>query len=392
MRRVAIVGAGLAKFGMRNATFRELVQEASKSTFDSCPALDKKKVDSMFVGAAQPERFAYQSYVAPLAEEMAGIEPWRVIARTELACASGQSAMRYAYACIASGMSDIAFVLGAEKMYTKSMAETQTSMIDVLDREFDGVMGGLAPPYFAMIAQRHMHEYGSTREQMAAVRVKAGKFAATNPFAQFPKPVTKEEVLAAKVVAPPFTLLDCSGITDGAAGLIMCAEEHAKKLSDAPTWIWGTGQCAMGHNLANIPSFTEWVPLKRAAKEAWRTSRLSVKKMDFMEVHDCFTISEMMIHEDLGLCKKGEGGKFAEDGQSALGGKMPTNPRGGLLGTGHPLGATGIAQAVEVHQQFSAAVPKERYIGGEHAMSHNLSGPANTHSIMVYGRKKPKAG
>lgn len=387
MRKVAIVGGGLAKFGIRNATWKELAQEAGKAVFDDVKNLAPKDIDSLFVGAAQPERFAFQTHVAPMAAEQLGIFPTRVVARTELACASGQAAIRYAWACIASGLSEIALCVGVEKMNIPNMAEAQTSMTNVLDREWDGVHGASAPPYFAMCAQRHMKEYGTTREQLALVSVKNHHFSTTNPFAQFQKEFTVEKVISGPVVAPPLTLFDCCGITDGAAAVILTSAERAKEFTDVPMYILGSGQSTIGNLVTNLKSLTTWEPLKVAAKEAFKSAKITVDDIDLAELHDCFTISEIIEYEDFGFCKKGEGGKFIEEGQSNIGGKVAVNTRGGLLGTGHPLGATGIAQAIELLQQFRGDVPKERYVkGAELGLTHNLSGAANMHSVMIYGR------
>ena len=387
MRKVAIVGGGLALFGVRQATWKELAQEAGKATFDDVKNLERKDVDSLFVGAAMPERFAFQSHVAPMVAEQVGVVPTKVIMRTELACASGQAAIRAAYACIATGLSEIALVIGVEKMNLPDPLEMQTSMACVLDREFDGVQGASAPPFFALCANRHMHEYGTTREQLAMVSAKNHHFSVTNPFAQFQKDIPVEKVISSPMVAPPLRLFDCSGITDGAAGVILTTAERAKEFTDTPMYMVGTGQCSMGSNLANYKSFSTWYPCVAAAKEAYRSAKIEAKDLDLAEVHDCFTISEIIEYEDLGFCKKGEGGSFIEDGQSNIGGKIPVNTRGGLLGTGHPLGATGIAQAVEIMQQFRSSVPRQRLVdNAEIAMAHNLSGAANVHSIMIYGR------
>ncbi|MCJ2564058.1 MAG: 3-ketoacyl-CoA thiolase [Candidatus Thermoplasmatota archaeon] len=387
LKNVAIVACGLAPFGVRKATWRELVQEASKAVFDDVQNLDKKDIDSLFVGAAMPERFAFQSHVAPLVAEQVGIVPHKVVTRTELACSSGQSAVRTAWASIVTGLSDIALCLGVEKMNMPNMLETQTSMACVLEREWDGVQGASAPPFFAMCAQRHMHEYGTTVEQMAMVSEKNHHFSTTNPYAQFQKEIPAEKVLGSPMIAPPLRLFDCSGITDGAAAVILTSEERAKEFTDVPTYIIGSGQCSMASNLANYKSLSTWHPMKIAAKEAYRSAKIGPMDLDFAEVHDCFTISEIIEYEDAGFCEKGEGGKFIEEGQSNIGGKMPINTRGGLLGTGHPLGATGIGQIVEVMQQFRSTVPKERLVdGAEMAMAHNLSGAANVHSILVFGR------
>ncbi len=386
MRRVAVVGTGLCKWGVRSATLKELAQEAGKALFDDVSNIPRREVDSLFVGSALAERLAFQSYVAPLVAEQLGVNPTRMLARTELACVSGQSALKMAYMAIATGLSDVALVVGLEKMNTPDMAETQTSMACVLDREWEGVNGMTAPPYFAMVAQRHMHEYGTTQEQLAMVSVKNHRFSATNPFAHFPKEVSMEHVLTSFMIAPPLRLLDCSGITDGAAAVLLAHGDRARTLTDTPVYVEGLGQAANGNLTVNLPSLTSWPAMRKAVGDALKMAGVAVGDLDLAEVHDCFTISEIIEYEELGLCEKGQGGRFIEDGQSEIGGTLPINTRGGLLGCGHPLGATGVAQVVEVVQQFKAQVPRERYVGGEWALCHNLSGNANNHGAVVLRR------
>ncbi|MGP8071803.1 MAG: thiolase C-terminal domain-containing protein [Thermoplasmata archaeon] len=386
VRPVALVGGATVPFGVRAATWPELAQEVGAALFRAVPELRTEEVDSLFVGAAEPERFAFQSHVAPLAAEQMGLRPTRILQRTELACASGQSAIRSAYAAIAAGLSDIAVAVGVEKMNLPSMAEANTSMACVMDRPWDGPHGATAPPFFAMVAQRHQLEYGTTEEQMAAVSEKNHRFANSNPTAQFhAKTFSREKLLRLPVVAPPLRLGDCSSMTDGAAAVVLVAEEFAKRYTDTPAWIRGTGQYSNFHNLANAGSLTDWVGLRLAAREAFARARITPDDIDFAEVHDCFTISEIIEYEMFGWCPRGQGGKFAAEGQGDLGGKLVVNPRGGLLGCGHPLGATGVAQAVEVTQQFSHRVPAARAVPDpEWALVHNLSGSANVHSIMIY--------
>jgi acetyl-CoA C-acetyltransferase len=387
-RPVALVGGATTPFGVRAATWSELVQEAGARLFASIPALAAADVDSLFVGAAEPERFAFQSHVAPLAAELLGIQPHRIVQRTELACASGQSAIRSAYAAIAAGLSDVAVALGVEKMNLPSMAEANTSMACVMDRAWDGAHGATAPPFFAMVAQRHMLEYGTTPEQLAGVSEKNHRFANANPDAQFhEKRFSREKLLGLPLISPPLRLGDCSSMTDGAAAVLLVSGDLARKYTDTPAWVRGTGQHASWHNLANAGSLTEWPGLRIAAREALGSAGIGVDQLDFAELHDCFTISELVEYEMLGLCPPGGGGKFFEEGSTQLGGRIVVNPRGGLLGCGHPLGATGVAQAVEVYRQFTHAVAPARQVPDpEWALVHNLSGSANVHSLMVYQR------
>ena len=382
----ALVAGGLTRWGVRKATWKELVQEAGKALFDDVENLDRKDVDALFVGAADPERFVFQAHTAPMVAEQLGVSP-RTIMRTEMACASGQMAIKTAAMHVAAGLSEVALVVGVEKMNAAPMAESQTSMACVLDREWDGVHGGSAPPFFAMVAQRHMLEYGTTREQMAMVSRKNHHFSTTNPYAHFQKEFPIEKIMGSPVVAPPLTLLDCSGITDGAAAVLVTSPARAAEFTDQAAYIKGFGQGVQGNNVSNLGDITKWLPLTRAAEEAYRSARIGPEDLDFAELHDCFTISEIIEYEAIGLCPRGEGGRFVEEGQSDMGGKVPCNTRGGLLGTGHPLGATGVGQAIEVLWQFQSRVPETRYVSGaEMALCHNLSGAANAHTITVYGR------
>ncbi len=387
-RDVAIVGGVSTDFGVRPLTWPELAQEVGEALFRAVPALRAEDVDSLFVGAAMPERFAFQSHVAPLAAEQMGLRPTRIVQRTELACASGQSAIRSAYAAIASGLSDVAVAVGVEKMNLPSMAEANTSMACVMDRPWDGPAGATAPPFFAMVAQRHMLEYGTTPDQLAAVSEKNHRFANANPHAQFyRKTFSREKILGLPLVAPPLRLGDCSSMTDGAAAVVLVADELVRKYPGPVAWVRGTSQYSDFHNLANAGSLTEWTGLKHTVREALGRAKIGVSDLDFAEVHDCFTISEIVEYEALGLCPAGQGGRWAEDGGSELGGTLPVNTRGGLLGCGHPLGATGIAQAVEVYDQFAAKAPAGRAVPDPAwALVHNLSGSANVHSVMVYER------
>lgn len=386
MSKVALVAGGHARFGKRASTWRELVQEAGADLFNQVD-LAPKEVDSLFVGAAMPERFAFQSHVAPLVAEQLGIRPWKVVTRTELACASGQSALRSAYASIKAGLSEVCLVVGAEKMYMPNLAETHATMACVLDREWDGPHVAPAPPFFAMVAKRHMHEFGTTEEQMAAVSQKNHAYSVHNQNAHFQKPFAMEKILGSRMISSPLKLLDCSPISDGAAAAILTTEERARQLTDVYATIEGSGQSTGGHNLSNLESLTTWEPLKRAKQEAFGSARISLEDLDVAEVHDCFSISEIVISEDLGLAEKGKGGEFAADGQGRIGGKLPLNTRGGLLGCGHPLGATGISQAIAMLDQFRGELHQERQVpGAKLGMTHNLSGSANVHSMLIWGR------
>lgn len=391
-QNVAIVGGGHTDWGERNATWKDLAQEAGKATFDAVPGVGPEDVEGLFVGTVQPERFAYQSHVAPMVAELLGIEVEKMIARTELACASGQAALRYAWLAIAAGQLDVALVLGVEKMNLgrERMPEVQATMTNVLDREFDGVNGLSAPPFFAWYAQRHMHEYGTTRDQLSLVAAKNKSNAARTDFAQFQSEVDPDDVLESPEIAPPLHLYDCSGITDGGAGAILMSEEKAREVTDTAAWIAGSGQSSMaGNSINNLPSLSGWPQARKASREAYEQAGIDdpLEEIDVAEIHDCFSISEIIEYEELGFAERGEGGQFIEEGRSHIDGDVAVNPRGGLLGCGHPLGATGVSQALEITEQFQGTVANDRQVDDPTTgLIHNLSGSASVHSVMVLER------
>ncbi len=391
-RNVAIVGGGTSEWGERDATWKDLAQEGGKATFDAVPGVGPDDIEGLFVGTVQPERFSYQSHVAPMVAELLGIEVTEMTARTELACASGQAALRYAWLAIAAGQLDTALVLGVEKMNLgrEHMPEMQASMANVLDREFDGVNGLSAPPFFAWYAQRHMHEHGTTREQLSLVAAKNKSHAAKTDFAQYRSEIEPEDVTESPKIAPPLHLYDCSGITDGATGVILMSEEKAREVTDTAAWITGSGQSSMaGNSINNLPSFSGWPQARKASQNAYDQAGIEdpLEEIDIAEVHDCFSISEIIEYEELGFCERGEGGQFIEDGRSQIDGDVAVNTRGGLLGCGHPLGATGVSQALEVTRQFNGGVESGRQVDDPTTgLIHNLSGSGSVHSVMVLDR------
>ncbi len=279
-------------------------------------------------------------------------------------------------------------VAGGEKLYTPQKWEVFYSELASVDHDWDGGQGlGLPPPVFAMVAKQHMKQFGTKKEHLAAISVKNRRNSATNPKAQFQTPVTMEEVMAGKMIVPPLTLYDCCPITDGAAAVILATEEKAKQMTDKPlVYVRGTGQASVNNMSANMPDWTTWEALKIAANQAYTKSKVEPKDVNVAMTHDCFTISEIIEMEDLGFCKKGEGGFFVADGQNDLGGKIPTNTDGGLLGCGHPFGGTGIRQAIEVMKQLRGDATQQ-VPGASVGLTHNLSGFIAAHTVLIYGRE-----
>jgi len=301
-------------------------------------------------------------------------------------CASGTVGIRYAYAFIAAGLADLVMVLGVEKLNQPATDEAILNMGAGVDREWEACHGLTAPPCFALAAQRHMAQYGTTEEQLALVAVKNHTHAARNPTAHFQKGATLEQVLGSRMIASPLRLYMCSPITDGAAAVILASEERARDLTDRPVWIRGTGQALDGFTLSSLPEdYSRWPAMKRAADAAYRMAGITAKDVRLAEVHDCFAIAEVIAYEELGFCEKGEGGPFVEKGRADYGGDVVVNPRGGLMGCGHPLGATGVAQATEVFAQLREEAGPRQVANARIGLTHNNSGMGE-HVVMIYGR------
>jgi acetyl-CoA C-acetyltransferase len=385
MRKVALVGAGTSKFGVRKASYRDLIWEAGKACLDSVPGLKPRDLEGLVVGSVMPERTAFQSHIASLAAEALGIRPSALSARTEHMCASGTVGIRYAYAFIAAGLADLVMVLGVEKLNQPSGEEAILNMGTGVDREWEAAFGLTAPPCFALAAQRHMAAYGTTEEQLALVGVKNHTHAAKNPTAHFGKGATLDQVLGSRMISSPLRLFMCSPITDGAAAVIVASEDRARALTDRPVWIRGTGQALDGFQLTSLPEdYAQWPALRRAAAAAYRMAGISAADVEVAEVHDCFAIAELIAYEELGFCKKGEAGPFVAAGRSDYGGDVVVNPRGGLIGCGHPLGATGVAQAAEIFVQLRDEAGARQVPQAHVGLTHNNSG-LGEHVVMIYG-------
>ena len=392
-RNACIIAGGMCKWGVREAHILDLFQEAAKACFDDLPSLKPQDVDGLLVATSFVGRCSFQTNPAPVVAERLGLQPTSMCTRVDTLCAGGNSGILLAKGLVESGMADVVMVAGGEKLYTPQKWEVFYSELASIDHDWDAPMGlGLPPPYFALTAREHMKHYGTTKEQLAAVSVTNYNFGATNPKAQFQKKLTLEEALNAPPVVLPLTLYDCCPITDGAAAVIITFEEKAKELTDRPlVYIRGGAQVSLHSVSANWPGehLGDWAHLRLAAKKAYENAKVGPEEIDVAETHDCFSISEVIEMEELGFCKKGEGGPYVASGQINLGGKLPVNTDGGLLSCGHPFGATGIRQAIELMKQLQGRATNQVQ-GAEIALAHNLSGLNVEHTIVIYGKEPVK--
>ena len=380
MRDVAIIGCGMTKFGeLWDRSIRDIFVEASlKAIADA--GVDH--IDSMWVGNMTAGLFVGQEHIGALMADYLGVAPIPTV-RVESACASGGMALRAGFIEVASGMSDIVLVGGVEKMWDG--ADVTYALSTACDQEYEVYHGVTFPGLYAMIARAHMHRYGTTREQLAQVAVKNHKNGALNPNAQFQREIKVEAVLNSTMVADPLTLLDCSPVTDGAAAVILCPLAAAKRYADVPVRILASAAATDSLALHQRGDITSLRAVKVSAENAFKQANLGPERIDLAEVHDCFTIAEICVIEELGFVENGKGGEFTEKGYTALDGKIPINPSGGLKAKGHPVGATGVAQVVEVVEQLRGQAGKRQVKGAKVGLTQNMGGSGASSAVHILG-------
>ncbi len=385
MRRVAIVGIGHGKFGVRSdASLRELAFEAVKACLDDA-GITLKDVDSMVTGVAGDE-FALALQPSAQIHDYIGFYP-KPNFRVEGACATGSMALRTGYMNVTSGLADLVLVVGAEKMTEVPTPVATEIMGKAGDSIWEYPFGTTFPGYYAMIANAHMAEYGTTEEQLAMVAVKNHYYGSLNPYAHMQKVIDLQKALTSFTVAYPLKLFDCSLITDGAAAVLLASEERAKEISKKPVWIVGTGLATDTLRLGDRKSLTSISAAREAARIAYKMAGVGPSEIDVATVHDCFTIAEIIAYEDLGFCEKGEGGKLIEAKETYLGGRIPVNVDGGLKSKGHPIGATGVSMAVEITKQLRGEAGERQVKGAEVGLSHNVGGTGQVVAVHIFRRE-----
>ncbi len=383
---VSIVSAGLSKFGKRDNVYaRELFAEAANEAFESCPNLNPKgDIEALFIGHMS-EGYEHQGHTGPTMADWAGLLPC-ASARIESACASSGVALRLGVMSIMSGLYDTVMVGGVEKMTHRTTSEATEYLAMASDYPFEQWNGVTFPGLYALMTTAHMNRYGTTERQLAQVAVKNHRHGALNPKAHMQKEITVEQVLTSRLVAWPLKLLDCSLITDGASCVILTKPELAQKFTDTPIQVLGSGQASDAIGLYEREELTSMKAAKLAARQAYEMAGLKPEDIDIAEVHDCFTIAEILAYEDLGFCSPGQGGKLVEAGDTALGGRLPVNLSGGLKSKGHPVGATGVAQVYEIFLQLTGQAGKRQVDGAEIGLTHNVGGSGATATVHIFRR------
>ena len=412
-RKVAIIGAGMSKFGAWFPTKqnRDLWQDALLEAFKSVDnGINMKDVEELYLGNFTADLFNHESHLAPLMAQIAGLNP-NPATRYESACASSGLALRQGVLNVAAGYNDLVLVGGVETMTEVPTVDVTDALAAAADTRLEYPAGATFPGLYAAVATAHMHKYGTKDEDLFNIAIKNYENGKENPFAQVQQ--TVEDVMQAKkakaqktgkpvpewkdkyeflrsddnpYIAYPLRLFDCSLVTDGAAAVFLASEEVAKKYTDTPIWITGTGQGSDSIALADRESLTSFRATKQAAETAFKMSGLEPKDVQIAEVHDCFTIAELVAMEDLGFWAPGKAASAIAAGETKRDGSRPINTSGGLKTKGHPVGTTGVGHAVEIFKQMRGRAERNRQVkfDVERALTHNLGGSGATCVVHVY--------
>jgi acetyl-CoA acetyltransferase len=362
VRDVSVIGVGMIPFGKYpDRKLSDLGWPAVKAAVADAN-IEPRKIQAAYCGTALGGMMSGQRVMGRIG--LTGIP----IANIENACSSSSTAFRQGVMAIQTGQFDVVLVIGVEKL-TKFGGGT----LPLEEEDWEVSQGLSMPALYAMRAQRYMHDFGLTREQLAMVSVKNRRHGALNPDAQMRKEVTLDEVLASRPIADPFTLLQCCPTGDGAAAIVLCATSVARRFRSDPVQVIASdvtsGKYMTGFRDMTIPEITV-----RGAKEAYHDAGVGPRDIDVAEVHDAFSIAELLYYEAFGFCERGDAGRFIESGATTFGGKIVVNPSGGLLAKGHPIGATGAAQVVEVVRQLRGEVGARQVEGAKIGLTHATGG------------------
>src|SRR5580692_6596267 len=384
MRPVAVIGAGKTRFGaFPDRDLRSLAVEAGEKCLKN-GNVSPAQVEAFYLGNFAGPSFVGQNHLAPYISTALGIHEVPAT-RFEAACASSGSAFFHAVSGVASGLYDLVMVVGVEKMTSQPTPRVTEILASAGDCGGEIRAGSTFPSLFAMIARRHMHDFGTRKEHLAAVAVKNHANGALNPDAHMRKPITMEQALAGKPIADPLNLYDCSLISDGAAAVILAPIERAAEFAGKPVRILGIAQASDYVALDQKDDITTFPAVRAAAKKAYEGAGITARDVEFAELHDCFTIAEIVAMEDLGLVERGQAGFFSAAGETRRVGKLPINASGGLKSKGHPVGATGAAQICDVVQQLRCEAGDRQLKRHSLGLAENLGGSGATCVVSILG-------
>jgi acetyl-CoA C-acetyltransferase len=384
MRPVAVIGIGKTSFGaFADRDLRSLAVEAGEKCMQDAH-VSPSQIEAFYLGNFAGPSFVGQNHLAPYIAGAMGVNGVPCT-RFEAACASSGSAFFHAVSAVGAGLYDLVLVGGVEKMTSQSTPKVTEILAGAGDMQGEGRAGATFPALFAMIARRHMYQYGTTREQLASVAVKNHANGAKNPQAHMRKVISLEQAMAGKPIAEPLTVYDCSLISDGAAAVLICPLERASEFTSKAVKVLGIAQTSDHVALDEKDDITTFGAVKSAGEKAYKMAGLTAKDIQFAEIHDCFTIAEIVATEDLGFVKKGEGGPYAQDGCTSLTGPRPVNTSGGLKAKGHPVGATGVGQICDLVMQIRGEAGERQIERNSIGLAQNLGGSGATAVVTILG-------
>jgi len=379
---VAVIGVGMNRWGeLWEKSHRQIWTEAA---LEAIADAGVDRVDALYVGCMSGGLFVGQEHLGALLADQLGMGPIPGT-RVESACASGGLAFRQAYLAVASGEHDLVLASGVEKMTDVDGGAATYALSTAADQEYECYHGVTFPGLYAMMARVHMHRYGTTREQLAHVAVKNHAHGLLNPLAQFRSKITVEDVVESVMVADPLRVLDCSPITDGAAAVVLAALP-LKGTKRPPVKVAASAAATDTIGLHDREDLAWLRSTEVAAAKAYARAGIAPRDVSFCEVHDCFTIAEVMVIEALGLAERGRGGEAAVSGMTALGGRVPVNPSGGLKSKGHPVGATGIAQIREAVLQLRGESEGRQVKDARWGLTQNMGGTGASAVVHIFAR------
>jgi acetyl-CoA C-acetyltransferase len=382
MRDVAVIGVGMNRWGeLWEKAHRQIWTEAA---LEAIADAGVDHVDALYVGCMSGGLFMGQEHLGAMLADQLGMGPIPGT-RVESACASGGLAFRQAFLAVASGEHDVVLATGVEKMTDVDGGAATYALSTAADQEYECYHGITFPGLYALMARVHMSRYGTTREQLSHVAVKNHRHGLQNPLAQFQSKITLEQVLESVMVADPLRVLDCSPITDGAAAVVLAALPR-KSATHPPIRVAASAAATDAIALHDRDDLAWLGATEVAAKKAYAQAGIGPRDLSFCEVHDCFTIAEIMVIEALGLVDRGKGGEAAPSGMTALGGRVPVNPSGGLKSKGHPVGATGIAQVREAVLQLRGEAGGRQVEGARWGLTQNMGGTGASSVVHVFTR------
>ena len=381
MRDAYVVGVGSTSYGKLEQTIREAAVQAAMEAIETS-GIDVERIDGAFVANAlgMAER---QGHLGPLVMTSLGI-PDKPASSIEAACASGASAFREAYVNVAGGFADAYLAVGVEKVSGIDSITATGYFAYASDYVYEGACGASFPGLYATLARAHMRRYGTTEEDLARVAVQNHENALLNPKAHLRKRISVEDVLKSTVVSTPLKMFDACPFSDGASAAIVATKEIAERLGGPMVRVAGVGRAG---SVAALPDRTDLTSLsgtKVAAKQALTQAKVDIGKVDFLELHDCFTIAELVAMEDLGLATPGKAAAMVRDGQTKIGGEVPVNASGGLKAKGHPVAATGLGQVHEMYSQLAGKVGGERQLKGvKRGLAHNVGATGGSVAVTI---------